>query len=231
MTEGREWDEEVKARGVWTQTAAYFPHLSAESGPWGNCSYVWGRGSFQFYYTNTVTCSVLYIWSHSKCAYWKLFITWDKGEIDMSHMCVPCGDRCLILEVFLRLCLVMFFIFLLPAFLSHSLTVSVLLGISALNHFPPCLCTCFPLRGLVPFHIYQHVLTGWVPTCFSSAAEMKWLLPSHIWRVEYYLYMLNFSAAVISFVHLDKNQLWAGNVLSGNLRRQAVKRSCQIFFD
>lgn len=81
------WNEEVKGEvPLSAQTAAYFPHLSAVSSPRGNCSYVWEKRSLQVHYTNTVTCSVLYIWSHSKLAYWKLFITSDRRETDMSHM-------------------------------------------------------------------------------------------------------------------------------------------------
>lgn len=72
------WACRVRWRGVWTlrtQTAAYFPHLSAVSSLWGNCSYVWVRRKPQLYYTNIVTCPPLYIWTHLKLAYWKFFLS------------------------------------------------------------------------------------------------------------------------------------------------------------
>lgn len=66
----------------------------------------------------------------------------------------------------------------------------------------------------------SHQLQRWSDCSFSVY---------RVWRMTHYLHTLNFIAAVISFVRLDKHQLWTMNVLSGNQRHLAIKKSHQIF--
>lgn len=76
-------------RGVWP-VAGRLQHISHICQPWATSeeiAHMSERADLSgVHCANTVTCSVLYIWSHSEPAYWKLFITSDGGETDMSHV-------------------------------------------------------------------------------------------------------------------------------------------------
>lgn len=131
------------------------------------------RGSLLVRHTNTVTCSAVYIWSHSGPAYWKLFICGDTGEADPPHMfslTCRCQHVTYFPEVF--------------CFDVSFICISLILSSPRL-FLRPCVSTSprplgavgpIQARGLVLFQIQQHAPTGRAPTCFSSAAEMKRLL-------------------------------------------------------
>lgn len=199
------------------QTAAYFPYLSAVSNLRGNCSYVWESRSLWVHCANTVTCSVLYIWSHSEPAYWKLFITSDGGETDISHMfSLMCCKQTSYFEIFWGSSqdLQELSFFLLSAFS----------WMSYIHSFPPflicfsfpvllCLCICMPSASRCIQGQYRPAV--W--SCSRSTTSMRWPAQrqpaSHqpqrwsdcavsaycVWWMKPYLHMLNFSAAVISF--------------------------------
>lgn len=205
-------------RGAWSQTAAYFPHLSAVSSPWGNCSYVWERGSLQLYCSNTVTCSFLYIWSHSKHAYWKLFITSDKRNWYVAHVSTVLRQKSY--QVFENISLNLHLLF--PT-ISFSLS---------------CISLCMPLTSVQSKPIYCRPVVWshsrftsmcWPAECQPASHQLKRLSDCsfsayRIWRMTHYLCMLNFSAALISFVNPDKHWTFFFPK-SRNLRHLTVKKN------
>lgn len=76
-------------RGVWTlKPPDYIQHISHMCQLWvapEKIAHLSGREN-RSSFTTQIIRSVLYIWTHSKPAYWNLFITNHTGEIDMSHM-------------------------------------------------------------------------------------------------------------------------------------------------
>lgn len=115
-------------------------------------------------------------------------------------------------------------------------------SVSLSTYFALCLCICMSFASGCSQGQYRPVVWS-----YSRSTRKRWPAErqpaSHqlkrwsdcsfsayrIWRMTHYLHTLNFSAAVISFAHLDQHQLWTENVLSGNLRHKAVKNLARYF--
>lgn len=205
----------------------------------------------------TLQTLAMYIWTHSKCAYWKLFITRDRGETDMSHMSsLSCAATNILLFSFSG-CFFLFVIYKIT-FLNlyqrcsftwisrpfHVFSISQFLNISFSWVFLFVLCF---FHSPLSLHMYIPLPLGAVranidlwfgpspdpPACtdwlganlllISWRDEVIALFSAYCaWWMPSYLYMLNFNAAVISFVYLDKHQMWSRNIWPGNLRHKAV---------
>lgn len=76
-----------------------------------------------------------------------------------------------------------------------------------------------PLKSssLVRFQIYWRALAGPSQICFSSAEKMERLLFSLLIACDEWHVITTHSISAEQWSHLDKHQLWSGNVLSGNL--------------
>lgn len=170
------------------------------------------RGSLLVRHTNTVTCSAVYIWSHSGPAYWKLFICGDTGEADPPHMfslTCRCQHVTYFSEVF--------------CFDVSFICISLILSSPRLFLRPRISTSPRPLGAVGPI---QGPWFGSVPdpaacadrpsanllliSCRDEAIAFffSFFLSAHlIGPMTHYLHTLNFSAAVISCAHLDKHQL------------------------
>lgn len=87
-----------------------------------------------------------------------------------------------------------------------------------------------PLKssGLVRFQIDRRVLAGPPQICFSSAEKMERLLFFLLIACDEWHVITTRSISAEQWSHLDKCQLWSGNVLSGNLSNPKKKNKKKI---
>lgn len=100
--------EGVKYEVSGAADCSVFPTFVSWSGLWGNCSYVWERGRPRLYLHKLQPAPRPTSGATYHHAYWKLFITRDRGEIDMSHMTLLCCDTRVIWDLFFRFYHLMF---------------------------------------------------------------------------------------------------------------------------
>ena len=143
------------------------------------------------------------------------------------------------LLIFLKFCVLTFLLSASPSFFPLLVCFSFLLMLLRLciSTSPASGCSQRRYRPVVWFCSRSSSMRWPAERQPASHQLQRWsdcfffFLSAHlIGPMTHYLHTLNFSAAVISFAHLDKHQLWSANVLSGNLRYWTVKNLCRYFF-